>query len=392
MKRALACLLLLGCAGGPPAPMPSAGLLAGVAVVDLTPSRAVPLGGYSGRAGRPMTGVHDPVFAKALWLETPEARVCLVTADLIGATIDIRNLIRPEGVALILAASHTHSGPGALSRLFHWQIALGRFDEDLYKEVASRLKRAVEEARAARRPARLAFARGTEPAFCRNRCAKDGPVDPELSLLRVTDELGRPIAVVTNYAAHATVLSEKNFLLSADWPGAFQRALGERVGAPARFTNGAGGNIAPRAPEGREEFERAAAMGEALARKAADLLKEVEKPAGRDRISYKERGVDLPNPTLPLVPRKSVIGILEINGVRMFCFPGEPGVELGLELKARFPGSWVLGLANDHLGYFVTEAEYGRKDCYERKVSFYGPRMGPWIVDQLIALETEERY
>jgi hypothetical protein len=98
-----------------------------------------------------------------------------------------------------------------------------------------------------------------------------------------------------------------------------------------------------------------------------------------------ERGVDLPSPTLPAAPKTSVLGLLEINGTRMFCFPGEPFVELGLELKKRFPGSWILGLANDHLGYFLTEEGYARGG-YERMVSFYGPKMGPWLVEQLTEL------
>ena len=102
-------------------------------------------------------------------------------------------------------------------------------------------------------------------------------------------------------------------------------------------------------------------------------------------MTYVERGVDLPSPTLPAAPKTSVLGLLEINGTRMFCFPGEPFVELGLELKQRFPGAWILGLANDHLGYFLTEEGYARGG-YERMVSFYGPKMGPWLVAQLTEL------
>src|SRR5688572_8318146 len=60
-------LVLSACASTSDAPGPE--LLAGVGIVDLTPGRAVPLGGYGARQGKPMDGVHDPVLAKALWLE-----------------------------------------------------------------------------------------------------------------------------------------------------------------------------------------------------------------------------------------------------------------------------------------------------------------------------------
>jgi hypothetical protein len=385
MLRSLAFLLalpLLACRGG--SDSPPVAFWAGVASIDLTPSRNVPLGGYSGRQGKPLVGVHDPVQGKALWLETPESRVCIVTTDLIGSSLEIRDRIRPSDASIILTASHTHSGPGALKSGF-WELALGKFDPDFLEEVVEKLKRVVDEARAARRPAGISFGSDRVEGLSRNRRSKDGPVDPELNVLIVRDELARPMAVLANFSAHATVIGEKSFLVSADWPGAFQRALESRTGGTTLFTNGAEGDVAPRAPGGRDAFEKAEALGEALAARAANLVGGIAKSTGQVRMSYVERGVDLPSPTLPAAPKTSVVGLLEINGTRMFCVPGEPAVELGLELKRRFPGSWILGLANDHLGYFLTEAEYA-KGGYERLVSFYGPSMGPWLVDQLARL------
>ncbi len=376
-------LLALGCSS--PSREPEPLLYAGVAWIDLTPTREIPLGGYGGRRGKPLKGVHDPVTAKALWLETRTGAFCIVTTDLIGSTVEIRDAIRPEGVHLVLTASHNHSGPGALARGV-WVMAMGAFDQALHDEIVGKLRKVVEEARRVAHPARLAFAREAVPDLCRNRRHKDGPTDPELSLLAVLDAMNRPLAVLANYTAHGTVLSDRNFLVSGDWPGAFQRSLEARLGTTALFTNGAEGDVAPRPPGGRDDFEQCEAMGAALAERAANLVRAIEKPPPEATITYVERGVDLPSSTLPVpVPRKSVLGLLQINGVRMFCFPGEPCVELGLELKKRFPGSWILGLANDHLGYFLTEEEYG-KGGYERNVSFYGPKMGPWLVEQMSEL------
>ncbi|HLF92194.1 MAG TPA: neutral/alkaline non-lysosomal ceramidase N-terminal domain-containing protein [Planctomycetota bacterium] len=382
MKRIGLLLLLLGCSSAPPAPEPA--FWAGAAVVDITPGRPVPLGGYGARKGAPLTGVHDPIYAKALWLETKDARVCLVTTDLIGSTLEMRDAIKPPDAELVMAGSHTHSGPGALAKGV-WIFAMGNYDAAFRDEMTAQLKKVVEEARARKRPARIAFARDLEPTLCRNRRHDGGPTDPEVNVLLVEDTLARPIAVVTNYTAHGTVLSDKNFLVSGDWPGAFQRALESRLPAVALYTNGAEGDIAPRAPGGRDPFERCHAIGDALAGRVANLVGALEKTTGQVTLGYVERGVELPTPTLPLVPRKSVLGMLEINGVRMFCFPGEPCVELGLELKRSFPGSWILGLANDHLGYFLTEEEY-QKGGYEKGVSFYGPKMGPWLVRRFTEL------
>jgi hypothetical protein len=379
----LVALLGGGCATASPAPAPD--FLAGVAVVDITPSRNVPLGGYGGRKGAPMTGVHDAIHAKALWMETPDAKVCLVTTDLIGSLVSLRDRIKPDDASVILTASHTHSGPGALVQGF-WELAMGKYDPDFYEELAGKLKRAVEEARAAKKPARLALARGEAPGYSRNRRVKGGPVDPELNVLYVTDDQARPMAVVANYTAHGTILSEKNMEVSGDWQGAFQRALeGKMPGAVAMYTNGAEGNIAPSSPSDGDGFERCDALGQAISGQVLNLIQTIEKPTPTVKLSYVERGVDLPSPTLPAAPKTSVLGLLEINGARLFCFPGEPFVELGLELKKRFPGAWILGLANDHLGYFLTEEGYARGG-YERMVSFYGPSMGPWLVTRLTEL------
>ena len=385
MKAAplLVALLLAGCSTAPgAAPIE---FWAGVATVEITPTRNVPLGGYGGRKGAPMTGVHDPIFAKALWLETPDARICLVTTDLIGSLVSLRDRIRPDDAAVILTASHSHSGPGGLVKGF-WELAMGKYDPELYEEIAGKLKKAVEEARAAKRPARIGFARSEAPGFNRNRRVKDGPVDPELSVLLVVNEISQPMAIVANYAAHGTVLSDQNFLVSGDWPGAYQRDLQARFpSAVAMYTNGAEGDLAPSSPGGESGFEKCEAMGRAMGERTANLVRTIDKTTGTVRMTYVERGVDLPTPTLLFAPKTSVLGLLEINGTRMFCFPGEPVVELGLELKRRFPGSWILGLANDHLGYFLTEDGYAQGG-YERRVSFYGSKMGPWLVAKLTEL------
>jgi hypothetical protein len=387
MRRSVVVLLLVGCSAAPA--NPSTEFWAGAAVVEITPTRNVPLGGYGGRKGKPMTGVHDPIYAKALWLETTEEKICLVTTDLIGSLLSIRDLIRPADAAVVLTASHTHSGPGALVKGF-WELAMGKYDPAFVEELVEKLKKVVENARDAKRPARLGFARGDVPGFSRNRRVKDGPVDPEHHVLLVVDELSRPIAIVGNYTAHGTVLSDKNFLISGDWAGAWQRAVEAKFpSAVALYTNGAEGNIAPRTPGGETDFDRVESMGQALAEQTANLVHTIDKTTGTVKMTYMERGVDLPTPTLLTAPTKSVVGLLVLNGTRMFCFPGEPVVELGLELKQRFPGSWILGLANDHLGYFLTEEGYAAGG-YERNVSFYGSKMGPWLVAKLRELGERE--
>lgn len=374
--------LLLAIFAGCAAPDP---FLAGTAVADLTPDHPVPLAGYGARKGKPMAGVHDAVFAKALWMEREDRRICLVTTDLVGTADEFRREVLrrlpPEfRCALIIAASHNHSGPGALSRNPLVQIATGKFDAGLYETYVGRFVELVCAAARNRRPARAAASSGTAPELQRNRRARfyagNPPLDPEIVVLKVG------AAILTSYAAHGTVLGAENFLLSGDWPGAFQRALERRIGDTALYANGAEGDLSPAAPDGRDDFERCEKLGEALADRVEALVR--GEGSHVERLAYIEEGVDLPKATMPFLPTKSVIGVLVVNDAAFLCVPGEMSAELGVELKRRFRARGyrhvaILGLANDHLGYFLTEEQY-RKGGYERDVSFYGPKMGEFLL------------
>jgi hypothetical protein len=70
--------------------------------------------------------------------------------------------------------------------------------------------------------------------------------------------------------------------------------------------------------------------------------------------------------------------------------PGEPCCQIGLDLKkaakARgFAHAFVVGLAQDHLGYFVHADDYGPglegSHGYEKGLNFYGPGIGAFLVE-----------
>ncbi|MBI2933061.1 MAG: neutral/alkaline non-lysosomal ceramidase N-terminal domain-containing protein [Planctomycetes bacterium] len=379
----VALLSLAGCAQ----PTPRSVLVAGVAAVDITPDWQVPLGGYGARLGRLSQGTHDPIFAKALYLETPDARVVLVTTDLIGSLRNLRDAVRaelPPDLHLILAASHTHSAPGALIDTKHPMLlaTVGRFDPKLLAWLRERLLRVIGEAIQARAPATFSIGSSDVPEFCRSRRRDhyptgSAPVDPALGVIRIGP------AQIVNYAAHPTVLDAGNMRISGDWPGALQRHLEVR-GVKAMFTNGAEGDVAPRTPGGADDFDKCERMGAALAERVWAVP--LDESTGAVSMRYVEHEVDLPAaPSFPWVKR-TVLGVLRINDAAFVCVPGELSAELGLELKERYRRlgyrhMWVLGLANDHLFYILSEDQY-RKGGYERSMSFYGPRLGPWLVDR----------
>src|SRR5580658_10018789 len=101
----------------------AAEMQAGAAQVDITPPPGLPMYGFFNRITKHevSTGTLDPLYARVLVLQAGEKRLALVTLDL-GRTFNeawlerLREAAR-EGShvdALIVTASHTHSGPNIL--------------------------------------------------------------------------------------------------------------------------------------------------------------------------------------------------------------------------------------------------------------------------------------
>jgi hypothetical protein len=146
-------------------------LRAGVARVELTPSGSMPMYGYANRKCGDANGVHDPLWAKALVLAAGDTRMAIVTADL-------GNLISPNlrrdvadklGIpVLLLAASHTHSGPRFLTQE-------GTAENPAYlAEIEGKIFGAIEAASKSMFDAQLAAGRGSSQLGY-NRAKTDAP-------------------------------------------------------------------------------------------------------------------------------------------------------------------------------------------------------------------------
>ena len=383
MLRLFTTSLLLLIAASPSLAGP---LRAGVGRADVTPPVGTPLGGYAARKGGPSTGVHDPIHVKAVVLDDGDTRLALVTSDLVGTNPEmVRKVSEATGIPaerLLVSASHTHSGPGAYAKGAFAFIALGAFRESVFEQLTAGTIRAVREAQASLQPAALAIGETQFPEFMRNR-RKLKIKDPGLWLMRVDTAEGRPLAALLNLTAHSTVLEEENMEFSGDWP-AFTQAFLEREipGLTALYTNGAEGDISPNIPDNSSTFEGARAHGELGGRKALELYRTL-KPAREVKLGSRAAALSLPQTfsgALLGAGKETRLQCLSINDALLIAVPGEPITYLGLALKehARRQGvklPVIIGLANDHLGYFLTEGEM-KKGGYEAQVSFFGPRFG----------------
>ncbi len=263
--------------------------LAGVAKADITPTTFGPMYGYANRrCGPAATGVHDPLFAKALVLQAGGTRMAIVTLDLgsiIAPNLRKRIVEQLNIPVVLLAASHSHSTPQYLNP------DPGAAPSAYQQEMENKVFAAVEQASKALSPAKIGVGRGEMRLGYNRVLLRDdgraralfdnleripyGPVDPAFDLLRIDDAQGNTKALLVHYAVHAVVLGPTNCKYSADYPGAMQSKVeADLVGAQVMFVQGGAGDINPlfMARKGieDEDFAVVKKMGELL---AAEVLK-----------------------------------------------------------------------------------------------------------------------
>ena len=278
---------------------------------DLTPEPGTPMAGYY--STRLSTGMHDPLLAKAIVIESGGVKAALVSCDLIALHAELIDAARAAaekatGIParhIMIGATHSHTGPVIAGR----GARDARYGGDLpilkgYMErLPGRIAESVVKANADLQPARVSAATGREEtiAFNRRFHMKDGsvgwnpgkknpnivktagPVDPSVPVVYFESENGRrPLATYVNFAMHLDTVGGLEF--SADYPFTLARVLAEARGKEmlALFSIGTAGNInhidvsTARVQKGHEEAQR---LGEALGaavKRTYDSLRPVE--------------------------------------------------------------------------------------------------------------------
>lgn len=421
---------------------------AGFHVADITPPVGASIPG--GFAPRPATGVHDPLRVRAAALLGEDAALAFVGVDAVSINHDdnlrarelAAHLAQIPSDAIIVAASHTHTGGPANS-------VLGvEADEHYREQIVRQIASAVAQATRTAVPAELAWASGTAGGLAWNRrwvladgrhethadpkrpdvLRRAGPSDPEVVLLAARDLDRRLLGFVGNFACHPTIMGGSEF--SADYPGAWSDLMERVTGAPLVFLNGAMGDLtqvnreldAPQhGPEGVTRFARALA-GEAL-KLLADMRFDREPPLGVAsdvlRIPLRE-----PDPAQLEADRATVAAAAPDDYSREVVFarerlllreyvervgkdrveiicarigdlgiatgPGQMFCEFGLDARARSPfaPTMYVSLANGNAGYVPT-AEALEKGGYEPTLcrgSRLVPEAGAAIVDSQVKL------
>jgi len=366
---------------------------AGAAKVEITPPIGTPMNGYGARFGRPSTGVHDPLWARALYLDDGETKLFLVNTDLCMINAELRERVLALAPAevpkenILLTATHTHSAQGAMHRHLPLRFVAGKFSQEVLDGTARNIVASMRGAYDARKRASIGYGTGTQKDLSRNRRVADGPIDEQIGVIEVDDADGNAIAVVTNFAAHPTYVEGADFYsFSADYVGFYyaemERLAGE--GSVALFLNGAEGNQSLGNPENKEGWERLASIGRLLAERTKAVMDKIDCAEVPLRLTHAQP--ELPLSLAKFQPRSVFLSTLEIGDLAIAFMPGEPVVEIGLELRRRalaqgYKAHMTVGLSNDYLNYFVTRELYPGF-YYETAMNFFGPGIADWFYQQ----------
>lgn len=398
----------------------SAALSAGFASTDITPPIGTPMSGYPdirtdlpwtpaairgyvGRRRQVSEGIHDPLLASAFAVEVDGATAVVVALDTLvvtrAFTAAVRDALAARGVPrenVLVAASHTHSGPD----LFAWwegEPASAPADAALERaiEVGERALDRLEAAELALGVGRLDY------ASVNRRDERDGVIDPRVTVLKASSaRTGEMLGLVVGFACHPVTLDYSNFLFSADYVGPLREALARVYpGARTVFLNGAAGNLNParfpyeqRAniylPQTAENFpvywggfRDAERLGRTIAGEAVQAAEralplESASPVGRVEpvglplkaedamLEYLDfmhlTSEDYRRSLLAADSLESEVQFLSVGGLRLVGLPGEVFVEIGLEIEAAAGDGPLLlvGFANDDVRYVMTDDAY----------------------------------
>jgi hypothetical protein len=258
-----------------PPQTPAADVRVGVAVTDITPPMGIAMAGYYHERGA--DGVLDPLYSKALVIESAGERAALVVLDLIsirrGITDQARAAIeKTTGIktgCIMISATHAHTGPELANPGESGSDLAGqrRLVADYAGALAGKIAESVRLANERLQPAQLDVAKGRceDLTFNRRYFMRDGsvgwnpgkqnpdivmpagPSDPEVSLLYVEKPgaagPAQSIATYVNFAMHPDTCGGSK--ISADWPGALSRVLAGYHGTNhvTLVANGTCGNL-----------------------------------------------------------------------------------------------------------------------------------------------------
>ncbi len=459
---------------------------AGVARVDITPPPGIAHAGWGAQTHQRAKGIDLQLWATALALSDDDETVVIVDIDLIYLWETEAPRVRQKVAELTglppskirLSYTHTHSGPVTGSGWSSWFTEGVDMVEAYDHSLPHRIAGVAWEALKNLTPARVAAGNGACTIGVNRRFRRpdgamvvgrnwDGPVDPDVKLVRIDELSGQPLAALVNYACHPITVGPDCELITPDYPGVAKRVVEEATGATCLFLQGAAGDIGPIrgvARHGLDEYKR---LGAILGHEASRVWWELEVPPRREHYVdtlesgaplavYEEKPMEEADGELRIGTRSMELPIKEMREpdeleadlaahvarldqlrsksadaeaiidetmqakrakmradlardlqgqthrtfeaqvfaigetIALASVPGEPFVEIGLQIKERSPFEYTLFSGYSNIGWaYIPVPDAYPLGGYEIEVTPFSPDAAGIIVEEMLALLDE---
>jgi hypothetical protein len=385
------------------------------------------LAGFQNR--RAANGVHDSIWARTVIIDDGTTRIAMVSLDAIGffhdQVIEVRKRL-PKSLNIdycLIAATHTHETPDLMG-IWGSSVFRSGVNKEYLELVINQTVKSVETAVLDLEPVSLHFSMNEDDALPLVTDTRKPIVhDPGIYIIQAKRDGGRTKGTLVSWANHPETLWNKNLLITSDFPHFFRKGIEEAVGGTCVYFNGAiGGLITTHPsvpvihPDTGEEilkpgFDKAEAQGIILAGIAVNSMQN-----STDSITHGAIGLGAKTFTVPfknkLFRLAAAIGVLDrgmtgwwkvrteiaaftIGPASFLTIPGEIYPEIvngGIEapdgqdfkispvevppLRDLMSGKYkfVIGMANDELGYFIPKSQWDNKVpwLYQAEKETYG--------------------
>jgi hypothetical protein len=382
-------------------------LRAGAARVDITPPKEM----FPLQNTLLFSGVHDPVYARALVLDNGNTKVAIVVLDLLDLMIDnglrkdvadeleipVENVllnVPHDNTSLLISdnlASSVGKGPNR--------------DAPAFAIMRKGVIEAVREANAGLQSARVGYGTGKANVNTQGN-NPDGTSDKAVSVLALTKPTGEPIAFYTSYAVHSivmyrSVMDDGKVYMSSDLAGWTSKYVEDRFpGAVSVWGLGSGLDQSPlftsRAGQGEEEHNEGSAgwalldaQSRRLGAEFVRVAKAIQDTSSQAVLWTTTSSVTCPAQPGPFqggapsqvqsrtpsalaglpgqvaIPVKSAesstmtipLQLLMVNNIAIAGIYGDTGVEIGLEVKQNslFDRTMVVSLVPNNAGHVQSD-------------------------------------
>ena len=374
-------------------------VILGASQINITPDQPVIMSGYDARK-TPSTGVHDSLFASALFFSGEETDALLISADMIGfpsAFVDtVKNMIsaktglRPNDIMII--ATHDHGGPA----IHTYEPELPTTNEEYIQTLKEKLVVVAMAAMKNPQPFFMGIGKGKCDLNINRRAVyadggvwlgrnPDGVCDHELDIIKFTDKQNNLVAVLVNWPCHGTVMGQDNYLITGDWAGSAARYIRQQAGKNivVAVTAGASANINPIYGPG-DDFNEVEAVGYHVSNEAWKTIKQI-KTSSVKSLKFLNSSITFPGKKMwtdqfpqASVPSGSNVDIrltgLKLDKLVLCGISGEVMTEMGLQVKKQSPyrNTIIITHCNGSSGYICTDKAFN-EGGYETKVSHIMP-------------------